>query len=611
MGVVYRARHIHMKNLVALKVLHQEMTVNQEVVARFEREAVAAARVEHPNVAKATDFGRTDAGAFYLALEFVEGQRLTEVMARHERLPEQRAISIASQILDALCAAHEAGIVHRDLKPDNVMLVERSGGPDLVKVLDFGVAKLVMDEGQKLTQVGTVFGTPEYMSPEQAQGGSVDARADLYAVGVMLYEMLSGNNPFRSGDLIAVLGRQMTLVPPRLPPEVSDELNAFVMELLQKKPEHRVQTAALARDRVRSFLKPPSAVSPPLWRRLKGATDSVRERLSAAGPKLGALPSKTRDRAAVVVRSVQAQIGRALSRPRMPTFDNAASRLFDRRSMFGGRMPNWVLVASLGGLLTVAGFIAALGFFYGSEPPSPERSHPPVREGSKAPELPLEKAARGDRSALDQVAKVPEAERSAEHWRVLGAGFSKTRRYEASLAAYEQALLKEPRLGERDSVLADVAKLATHAPLAERALQLMLALGPRGADVVFDTWRRTRKDKARAGLSAVAKKMAFSENAKERASPALRVALKLYQGRACKSFKAVLPQAAQHSDRRSLPVLLALERRKGCGLLNLQDCYGCLRENGDLKRAIARARATEAPRLPHSIFKPAPVNANQ
>src|SRR4051794_12015020 len=142
MGAVYRAEHVHMRKAVALKVLHKEMTAFPEVVARFEREAVAAARIEHPNVVSASDFGQLEDGSFYLVLEFVEGRSLAKLVEQTGALSPERALRITRQIVEALNAAHGVGIVHRDLKPDNVMLLAKEGEPDFVKVLDFGIAKI-------------------------------------------------------------------------------------------------------------------------------------------------------------------------------------------------------------------------------------------------------------------------------------------------------------------------------------------------------------------------------------------------------------------------------------------------------------------------------------
>ncbi|MDB4943374.1 MAG: Serine/threonine protein kinase PrkC, regulator of stationary phase, partial [Labilithrix sp.] len=247
MGAVYQAEHTLMHKRMAVKVLHADMGLLPEVVARFEREAMAAAHIDHPNIAAATDFGKTDEGAFYLVLEFIEGTSLRDLIHRDAPLSALRTLKIVRQIASALQRAHAMGIVHRDLKPENVMLVDREGDPDFVKVLDFGIAKVPVNEiaglasggGVALTQLGVVYGTPEYMAPEQAAGQEVDARADLYAVGVMAYEMLCGVRPFEHESKVALMGMHVTApVPPMAESApaiaVPEEVEALVMSLLSK-----------------------------------------------------------------------------------------------------------------------------------------------------------------------------------------------------------------------------------------------------------------------------------------------------------------------------------------------------------------------------------------
>jgi serine/threonine protein kinase len=251
MGAVYQAEHTHMRKRLAVKVLHPEMSRLPEVVARFEREAMAAAHIEHPNVAAATDFGKLEDGSFFLVLEYVEGRSLRDAIAEG-RLELGRALHVGRQIASALGRAHALGIVHRDLKPENVMLVARDGDPDFAKVLDFGIAKVPVGElvgeakvgGQVLTQLGMVYGTPEYMAPEQALGQPVDARADLYALGVILFEMLAGVRPYEHESKVTLLGMHVTAPIPKMSArapgtDVPPEVEALVAKLLAKEASAR------------------------------------------------------------------------------------------------------------------------------------------------------------------------------------------------------------------------------------------------------------------------------------------------------------------------------------------------------------------------------------
>jgi serine/threonine-protein kinase len=197
MGQVYLAEHVKMGRKSAIKVLSPSMTHDPDAVARFNREAANASRISHPNVCAVYDFGETPEGIIYLAMEFVEGEPLTELLAREGELPVSRAGAIFLQVADALQAAHDLGIVHRDLKPDNIMLSRGRDGTDIVKVVDFGIAKAVGGgDTQKVTKTGLVVGTPEFMSPEQMAGDPVDGRSDLYALALVFFKMLTGELPF-------------------------------------------------------------------------------------------------------------------------------------------------------------------------------------------------------------------------------------------------------------------------------------------------------------------------------------------------------------------------------------------------------------------------------
>ncbi len=249
MGAVYRAEHTMMRRDLAIKVLLSELGGREEFARRFEREAESASRLTHPNIITVTDFGRTPDGALFLAMEFLAGDQLTSLI-NEGPLPRERALAIVRQILRALDHAHAAGVVHRDLKPDNIMLVERDGQRDVVKILDFGIAKVTEPaSGQEaLTQAGVIFGTPEYLSPEQALGESVDARADLYAAGVILYEMLAGRRPFESDDKVKIISMHLSHSPPRIRDvnptvDVPFALEQVVLQALEKHRENRFASA--------------------------------------------------------------------------------------------------------------------------------------------------------------------------------------------------------------------------------------------------------------------------------------------------------------------------------------------------------------------------------
>lgn len=249
MGAVYLAEHVKMGRKSALKVMHPGMNADPDAIARFNREASNASRLSHPNICGIYDFGETSEGLIYLAMEFIEGKALTDLIEATISLPPARAASIVHQAADALQVAHDAGIVHRDLKPDNIMVAKNRDGSDLVKVVDFGIAKASSSDAQKVTKTGLVVGTPEYMSPEQLAGDKLDGRSDIYSLGLVAFNCLTGRLPFPSESaqeamIMRLTDRPRTLAEMR--PDVAwpDELQTVMDTALARDAAERYQSAA-------------------------------------------------------------------------------------------------------------------------------------------------------------------------------------------------------------------------------------------------------------------------------------------------------------------------------------------------------------------------------
>jgi serine/threonine-protein kinase len=306
MGAVFLAQHPVIGRKVALKVVHPQHARNLEVVGRFVNEATAISRIGHEHIVEVMDLGRTAEGDFYIVMEYLDGRPLAQLLAQEAPLRPERAIAIAVQIADALGASHEAGIVHRDVKPENVFLVRRGHDADFVKVLDFGLAKLLdgAHAAGRDTSAGTVMGTPHYMAPEQCRAeGEIDHRADVYALGVVLFEMLTGTLPFAGEVYSDILVKQVTMRPPAarsIVPDLPEELDSILQRALAKHPDDRFPTMAALRD---ALLAPPTAASATPRFRTHEATPTpvINGALEPYDPSLDRVPRRYNGRTLAIV----------------------------------------------------------------------------------------------------------------------------------------------------------------------------------------------------------------------------------------------------------------------------------------------------------------------
>ncbi|MES1188532.1 MAG: serine/threonine-protein kinase [Myxococcales bacterium] len=628
MGRVYSAEHVLMRKRLAIKVLHRELTTMAEVVARFEREAMAAANIDHPNVAAATDFGRLPDGAVFLVLEYVQGKSLRDEIAGGP-IAAERALHITRQIAAGLGSAHALDIVHRDLKPENVMLVEKGGDPDFVKVLDFGIAKVPIGEvphptqtpaHTPITKAGMVFGTPEYMAPEQALGQTVDGRADLYALGVILYEMLSGSRPFSSQSQVGILGQQLSKSPPKISDRapgivVPPAVEAVAMKLLQREASERYQSASEVVDVINRLLAPipghgiyrftlpegsPSSFPPP-----DEAKQSLREAITVNSKPKQAVPTPM-PRVPGSLHDIDPPLG-SLDGDLMP------SRLDAKLATLRGRLPAGVQerlknvptralfgVAAALGLVLVLGIVGAIvaslsGPSTSGVSPSAAVSAPgdavlagaaPAKEGPFArPDELNEAKASGAKALEDLLEKYPKDPNiPLEMAREMAA----KKNWPGAVGAVGRALSIDAKFQNNAQVASLVFQTAQVKVSSDAAFALLEgAMGSRGADIAYDL---VTTSNVRPWVQTRAETFLQSPSFEKVASPSLRAIVKLRYSAGCDEKKALLGELKKSSDERALFELVPLQDKTGCGARKKDDCYPCLRTSNDLDDAISAVR---------------------
>ena len=619
MGAVYLAEHTHMKKRVALKLLHPEMVDNVEVSARFEREALASAHIEHPNVAAATDFGKTDDGAFFLVLEYVEGTSLRDALDAGP-LSVQRVLRIGRQIALALERAHEAGIVHRDLKPENVMLVKKDDEPDFVKVLDFGIAKLLEGAAsaseqiakrnggavnQPLTRMGTILGTPEYMAPEQALGEAVTPAADLYGVGVMLYEMLTGKHPFDPPDRMAMLSFHIVApVPPmadRAPAiDIPPAVEALVRCLLEKDSKKRYPNARALADAIDAAA---ASCAIDMGLNVPAPVPSQPGSSRAVGGLAGSPPPPSTTDWVRNDAFAQTSVGLPATSATAAGGDTALSPApaTDGGGLLEklGRQPRVVLYALAAAvpLALVVVVVVMVLLFHGAKPAEPIKGKEGMTvtetKGKTAPTDRVEAAVVLGPDALETLAKEYPDDPAVRQ--KLALAYQAQGKTTEALRSVRALLAASPAAASDD----DIVQLVTAAAAKpqgtddDEAFALLEGpLGERGVDALIDLSARAagREVRDARDVRLRATKSLAKPEVRAHASQAAGILLDFKAATLCPAKHDLLGRAKDQGDARLLPLLKPIKQSHGRGFFS-RDPYPCMRKDTALEEAITAVEA--------------------
>ena len=572
MGCVYLAEHIAIRRPLALKLLHPEVEGIDGISERFQREAFAIGRVDHPNCVNVSDFGQLGDGTLYMVLEVLDGVPLFDLLDTKRYLGWKRSLHIARHVLSALAYAHDAGIVHRDVKPENVILVEQDGDRDFAKILDFGIAKLFDDAHVEagspgLTQLGVTIGTPTYIAPEQAFGQPVDSRADLYSLSVMLFEMITGVPPFEAEEVVTLLTMHATAEVPRFREvaprvRVPGEVEAMIRRGLEKKREDRIQTATKYIAQIDEALNRES-LAPELTS--LSAVPDVPDRLSWVEDVRAKAQDVRRTLAPVVARAV--------------TEVQAIPKRRSRKEILG---------VGTG----VVALLAVLLVAFGSSGPDylPTRTHLPLVSPKHGPEAETaagmleqgqpKEAAAYLRSQGSKVRKEPYAQL------VLGHAHASAQRNVEALQAYDRAIALEQSLS-RDKLLRtnlDLMLGKTDHRVIDAALDLLGALvrEANDGDAEEQLVRMASSDKnlhTRQRAMAVADEAGLGDQI-ERFNSYM---LDLKQGNRCPDRKDAVAKLRALGDKRAIPALRqAQSRTRTEGLFKRKtNANSCLRTDAE------------------------------
>ncbi len=566
MGSIYEAEHLTTGKRFALKTLLPGLDRVGDIARRFEREARASSVLNHPNVINVTDFGALEDGSLYLAMELVRGKPLGDLLDAGG-VSQERAFTIGRQVIEALAHAHSHGVIHRDLKPDNVMVLDAGESEeerDRVKLLDFGIAKVVGDAeaqvgGDKLTQAGVAFGTPDYMAPEQALGEAVDARADLYAMGVILFELFAGRKPFVNEDKLSVLRMQVSVTPPRLAEAApgrwfAPELEGVIAKALEKRRDDRYATAE---EMLAAF--DAAAAAQLAAAQLAAAQLAAGVQLPRANAETKEPPPPHRGRGGSY------HVG--LTTP-LPAWVN-------RRNITFG-------VAGLALLLLIVMALAATSGGDGDRQGRPLGGPGAVKTDAarRGEKLLGAGNASGATALLEDETSAGDGATDAWAHLILGHARAKLGRDIEALAAYERALALAADLRGDDTLRANVAAIMGHKDksAAVAALNLLATL-PGGDGAVVEQASRGKVKEVRRR----ARELAGQRGVEDRVDWLASWSLDLQQGSSCRERAAAVPRLRALNDKAAIPVLKKARGRTG-GFLGLEDVNDCFER--DAREAI-------------------------